>query len=453
VELVFLAAGLAIGIIAAYLIAKLKFSNSNIPEAEDMKLQINTLINEKGIVEERNSITGKSLEQSKADLAAEREKVIQLNSGLSKLSAINSNLEQRLGEQKSEMEELQKKFVSEFENLANKILDDKSKKFTEKNKENLDVILNPLKEKISDFEKRVNEVYINETRERASLAEQIKNLHELNRQMTEEANNLTKALKGDTKTQGAWGEFILERILEKSGLERGREFLIQETVKNEDGTMLRPDIIIRLPEEKSMIIDSKISLTSYELYSSSENNDEKKKFLNEHIASVRRHIKLLSPKDYQNMYGIQSLDFVLMFIPIEPAFALSVQYDPNLFYDAFEKNIVIVSPTTLLATLRTISSIWKQEKQNRNAMEIAKQSGALYDKFVGFVEDLINIGRKLDSTKDSYSEAMRKLHEGSGNLIRRVEHIKQLGVKPTKSLPPSILDRAQDGELFEGMDV
>jgi len=448
VELIFLIIGLLIGIFAAYLIAKFKFKSSGISqsEADSLKLQVNSITNEKGKSEARFIITEKSLEQSGRDLSIERNKVIELNSGISKLSAVNSNLEQRLLEQKAEVEELQKKFTSEFENLANKILDDKSRRFTEQNKENMDVILNPLKEKISDFEKKVNDVYINETKERASLAEQIKNLHELNKQMTEEANNLTKALKGDSKTQGNWGEFILESIIEKSGLERGREFLIQETIKNEDGTILRPDIIIRLPEEKSMIIDSKVSLKAYELYCSTEDDIERKSALNEHVSSIRRHIKGLSPKDYQNMYGILSLDFVLMFIPIEPAFALAVQNDSNIFYEAFEKNIVIVSPTTLLATLRTISSIWKQEKQNRNAMEIAKQSGALYDKFVGFVEDLINIGKKLDNTKESYTEAMKKLHEGSGNLVRRVENIKQLGAKSTKSINSSLLDRADEDD-------
>ena len=217
--------------------------------------------------------------------------------------------------------------------------------------------------------------------------------------MTEEATNLTRALKGDTKQQGNWGEFILETILEKSGLERGREFLIQETLNNEDGARLRPDVIIKLPEDKSMIVDSKVSLNAYEAYSSAENEEDKKTALAEHLNSIKRHIKGLSPKDYQNLYGLQSLDFVLMFVPIEPAFALAVQNEPNIFNEAFDKNIVMVSPSTLLATLRTIASIWKQEKQNKNAMEIARQSGALYDKFVNFVEDLITIGKRIDSTK------------------------------------------------------
>ncbi len=264
--------------------------------------------------------------------------------------------------------------------------------------------------------------------------------------MTKEANNLTRALKGDSKTQGNWGEFILESILEKSGLVKDREYTIQTSIKNDEGKLLRPDVIINLPENKSMVIDSKVSLTAYEQYVSSEDDAERIKYLSDHVVSVKNHMKRLSPKEYQNLYGLQSLDFVLMFIPIEPAFAAAVQSDSNIFYEAFEKNIVIVSPTTLLATLRTISSLWKQEKQNRNAIEIAKQSGELYDKFVGFMEDLVSIGNNLKQTKDNYDKAMNKLVEGRGNLVKRVENIKQLGAKATKSLPNSLLDRAEDDD-------
>jgi DNA recombination protein RmuC len=431
-EIVYLIIGVLIGAAASYFAAKYKFQGGS------------------GKLEERSAIAEKSLEQAKLELNTERSKVLDLNSKLSASKADYSNLEQKLAEQKKEIEDLQAKFTKEFENLANKILDEKSRKFTEQNKTNLDDILKPLGERIKEFEKKVNDVYINETKERASLAEQIRNLHELNQQMTKEATNLTRALKGDSKTQGNWGEFILESILEKSGLVKDREYVVQGTVKNEDGKLMRPDIIINLPENKSMVIDSKVSLTAYEQYNSAEDDSERTRFLNEHTASVKNHVRRLSPKEYQNLYGLQSLDFVLMFIPIEPAFAAAVQNDSSIFYEAFDKNIVVVSPTTLLATLRTIASIWKQEKQNRNAMEIAKQSGELYDKFVGFMEDLVSIGNNLKQTKDNYDKAMNKLAEGRGNLIKRVEDIKQLGAKTTKSLPNSLLDRADDEiKLFE----
>jgi DNA recombination protein RmuC len=264
--------------------------------------------------------------------------------------------------------------------------------------------------------------------------------------MSEEANNLTRALKGDTKTQGSWGEFILESILDKSGLLKGREYLVQETFFNEEGRRRRPDVIVYMPEDKSIVIDSKVSLTAYEAYNSSDTEDIRKRFLNEHLASVRKHLKELSPKEYQNLYELKSLDFVLMFIPIEPAFALAVQNDQSLFYDAFEKNIIIVSPATLLATLRTISSIWKQEKQNRNALEIAQKSGELYDKLASFVEDLINLGKKMDDAKRSYEDAMKKLSQGKGNIISKAENLKIMGAKTSKSIDQRIADRSDDEE-------
>jgi DNA recombination protein RmuC len=429
-EIVFLIIGIIIGASAAYFAAKFKYQSGS------------------GKLEERNVITESNLAETKEALDSERAKVIELSSKISALDAVNSNLEQKLAEQKKELEELQSRFTKEFENLANRILEEKSQKFTEQNKSNLDNILMPLQERIKEFEKRVNEVYVNETKERASLAEQIRNLHELNQQMSKDANNLTRALKGDSKTQGSWGEFILESILEKSGLLKDREYAVQQTVKSEDGKNLRPDVIVNLPENKSMVIDSKVSLTAYEHFTSSDDETERARYLKDHITSIRNHIKRLSPKEYQKLYGLSSLDFVLMFIPIEPAFGLAVQNDSGIFYEAFEKNIVIVSPTTLLATLRTIASIWKQEKQNSNALEIAKQSGELYDKFVGFVEDLISLGNNLKQTKDNYDKAMNKLVEGRGNLVGRVENIKQLGANTTKSIPNPLLDRADNGETL-----
>jgi len=428
-EIVLLITGLLVGVLLGYFISKGKQSAviSKLAEKESQIL-----------------VKDKQLSDANALTDEERRKVISLSSELSATKANYVNLESKLADQKNELSELQQKFTKEFENLAGKILEDKSRKFTEQNKENLDTILTPLKERIADFEKKVNDVYISETKERAALAEQLRYLHELNKQMSEEANNLTRALKGDTKTQGNWGEYILESILEKSGLVKGREFVIQETVKSEEGTNLRPDVIVNMPDNKSMIIDSKVSLTAYEAYCSTDEKLLKEKALNEHINSIRRHIKGLSPKDYQNLYGLQSLDFVLMFIPIEPAFALAVQNDSALFYDAFEKNIVIVSPSTLLATLRTISSIWKQEKQNRNALEIAKKGGELYDKLSGFVDDLIEVGTRMKKANESYEGAMKKLSEGRGNIISRAENLKIMGAKATKTIDPRIVDRSID---------
>ena len=450
-EIVFLIVGILIGSVAVYFTLKSKYENLKgiSPEqVQEYQNQINRLEVEKSKTEERSKILEESLDKSNLELASERNKVIELNSSLASFKADNNNLLERLNEQKNELTDLQNKFTKEFENLANKILEEKSSKFTMQNKENLDQILKPFGEKIKDFEKKVDEVYVNDSKERAGLVQQIKTLHELNQQMSKEAVNLTNALKGQTKTQGNWGEFILENILEKSGLKKGREYLVQESLTTEDGKRFQPDVLIILPEDKTIVVDSKVSLNAYERYSSAEDDSEKIQALRDHIISLRNHIKGLSAKNYQNLYQIQSLDFVLMFLPIEPAFSLAVQAEPALFNEAFEKNIVIVSPSTLLATLRTIASIWRQEKQNKNALEIARQGGALYDKFVGFVEDLIGIGNKIDATKDGYVNAMKKLHEGSGNLVSRAEKIKSLGAKANKSLPKALLDRTDniDGE-------
>ncbi|MBK7230103.1 MAG: DNA recombination protein RmuC [Ignavibacteriales bacterium] len=329
--------------------------------------------------------------------------------------------------------------TKEFENLANKIFEEKGNKFTEQNKEKLSEILNPLKEKISDFEKKVEETNKESIKGHASLKEQLQMLKEM--QQGNPGKNL-QALKGQSKTQGNWGEFILESILEKSGFVKGREYVVQESLTAESGRRFQPDVIINLPENKSIIIDSKVSLIGYEKFISEEDEHQKQLGLREHINSIRSHIKNLSGKNYQNLYQLESLDFVLMFMPIEPAFAYAVQSDPSLFSDAFEQNIVIVSPSTLLATLRTISSIWRQESQNKNALEIARQSGEMLDKFAAFVDDLISVGKGLVGAKDNYDKAMNKLTEGRGNLISRSEKIKKLGAKASKSLPPNILNRA-----------
>lgn len=444
-EIIYLIIGIVVGFVIAFLFFKSKKTIS-IDEANKLNEQINSLKVEAGKLSERIKLLEDDKLSLQSELKSERLKSEQLNAEKSTLKSDFANLQTKLIEQKSEVEKLQEKFTKEFENLANKIFEDKSLKFTEQNKVNLDQILKPLGDKIKDFEKKVDDVYVNDSKERAGLVQQIKNLHELNQQMSKDANNLTSALKGQTKTQGNWGEFILESILEKSGLVKGREYVVQESITAESGRRFQPDVIIKLPENKSIVIDSKVSLVGYERFVSSEDEHEKQLGLREHINSIRSHIKNLSGKNYQNLYQLESLDFVLMFMPIEPAFAYAVQSDASLFSDAFEQNIVIVSPSTLLATLRTISSIWRQEKQNKNALEIAKQSGEMLDKFAAFVDDLISVGKGLVSTKDNYDKAMNKLMEGRGNLISRSEKIKNLGAKTSKSLPPNILNRADDDD-------
>ena len=360
------------------------------------------------------------------------------------------NLWERNKEQKDEVEKLQEKFTKEFENLANKILDEKSNKFTEQNKENMKNILTPLQDKIQLFEKKVEDTHKESIDYHAALRQQILGLREMNIQMSKETLNLTKALKGDSKMQGNWGELVLERVLEKSGLEKGREYEVQQSFTTEEGNRVFPDVVINLPDGKKMIVDSKVSLTAYEKYINEDDDDLKNSYLKEHVNSIRRHVEQLGNKNYQDLYQIESPDFVLLFIPIEPAFAIALNEDTALYNKAFEKNIVIVTPATLLATLRTIDSMWTNQKQQENAFEIARQAGALYDKFEGFVTDLIKIGKKIDETKTEYSGAMNKLVEGKGNLITSVEKLKKMGAKAKKALPESIIARANkdDNELL-----
>jgi DNA recombination protein RmuC len=361
---------------------------------------------------------------------------------LSKKEVDFENLWERNKEQKQEVEQLQEKFTKEFENLANKILDEKSNKFTEQNKENMQNILTPLQDKIQLFEKKVEDTHKESIDYHAALRQQILGLREMNLQMSKETINLTKALKGDSKMQGNWGELVLERVLEKSGLEKGREYEVQQAFTTADGNRVFPDVIINLPDGKKMIVDSKVSLTAYEKYINEEEEELKSNYLKEHVTSIKRHVEQLGNKNYQDLYQIESPDFVLLFIPIEPAFAMALNEDTSLYNKAFEKNIVIVTPATLLATLRTIDSMWTNQKQQENALEIARQAGALYDKFEGFVADLIKIGKKIDESKVEYAGAMNKLVEGKGNLISSVERLKKMGAKAKKALPNTIINRA-----------
>jgi DNA recombination protein RmuC len=377
------------------------------------------------------------------ELDASRKGKEYLNLELTKRNSEFLALETKLKEQKEEVEKLQEKFANDFEVLANKILENKSEKFTKQNKENIDGILKPLQEKIEKFEKKVDESQKESIDRHAMLRQQIIGLKELNEQMSKEATNLTKALKGDSKTQGNWGELVLERVLEKSGLEKDREYFVQTSFTTDDGKRVLPDVVLLLPDNKKMIIDSKVSLVAYERFVNEEEKELQAQFLKEHISSLKKHIEQLSDKNYQDIYKIESPDFVLLFIPIEPAFAVAINEDNSLYNWAFEKNIVIVTPTTLLATLRTVDSMWNNEKQQQNALEIATQAGRLYDQFVNLTEDLVKVGNQLNTVKGSYDVTMKKL-TGKGNLITRVERLKKLGSKASKQISEKLLKKAAD---------
>jgi len=438
---------LAIGIFIGKLIFSARFQSEKI-SLEEKLIALNTQLNQQKeqFLLDKNAFE-KQLELSNSEKENIRNEKDSLAIQLSKKEVDFENLWERNKEQKDEVEKLQEKFTKEFENLANKILEEKSNKFTEQNKENIKNILSPLQDKIQLFEKKVEDTHKESIDYHAALRQQILGLREMNLQMSKETLNLTKALKGDTKMQGNWGELVLERVLEKSGLEKGREYEVQQSHTNEEGNRVFPDVVINLPDGKKMVVDSKVSLVAYEKYIN-EDDDEtaKSRYLKEHVNSIKLHVEQLGNKNYQDLYQIESPDFVLLFIPMEPAFAIALNEDTTLYNKAFEKNIVIVTPSTLLATLRTIDSMWANQKQQENAFEIARQAGALYDKFEGFVADLIKIGKKIDESKGEYQEAMKKLVDGNGNLISRVENLKKMGAKAKKALPESILKRADNDD-------
>ena len=407
IELIIIALSLLLGFLAGWIVSRNRYDKKGENSLED----VSTII------------------ELNREIAAKDQKIEDLNISIAKQ---------------------EEKLKMEFENLAGKILDENSKKFTEQNRNTLKDILDPLGVKMAEFKEKVQETYVKGTRERSALTEQIKGLTELNKKMSQDATNLTNALKGDSKVQGDWGEFKLEMILEKAGLVSGIHYTTQPTYKDEDGALKRPDFIIKLPEDKNLIIDSKVSLTAYEAFCSCEQEEEKERYLKEHLKSVKGHIKELNAKNYQKLYQINTPDYVLMYIPVEPAFIMAIQDDPELMGWAVEKkNIVLVATSTLLATLSMVSSIWKQEDQKRNVIEIARQSGALYDKFVGFSEDLIDVGKRMDSAKTSYEGAMKKLVDGKDNLVRKTEKIKKLGAKTQKSIPDSLLNRAEVIDDYE----
>lgn len=431
-DIISIVAGIIIGALAGYAIAHFK------SKSESSRL------------EERNQNLKAQLSEAESELSEASRKANELDKELAARNADYRNLQERLNEQKKELADMQEQLTTQFENLANKILEEKSEKFTKQNKEQIDQLLNPLGEKLEAFKKKVEETHKDEVEARGSLKQELKHLMELNKTMSEDAKNLTKALKGDNKAVGDWGEVILERILERSGLTKGREYETQKGFSREDGMgHNKPDVVVYLPDEKYMVIDSKVSLKAYEKFSSAEDENEQQQFLREHVNSIRTHVKGLSGKNYEQIHGAKSPDFVLLFIPIEPAFSSALQYDSNLYYEAFDQNIVIVSPSTLLATLATIDSVWKQEYQNKNAMEIAKRGGALYDKFVLFVESMNDIGQRIRQTQDSYDEAIGRLSTGAGNLVRQAEMIRKLGAKTSKQLPDGMSDKLEEDELLE----
>ncbi len=424
---------LILGIVLAYLVTKIKFE------------KITTTLEERNHLLTKQKVeTDKFIAQIQAEKEHFRNEKETVNLKLATKIAELQNLEIKLAENKAEVEKLQERFTKDFEILASKILEEKSEKFTAKNKENIELILNPLQEKIKSFEKKVEDTHKESLEKQSALREQINGLRDLNQKMSKDAINLTKALKGESKKQGDWGELQLEIILEKAGLQKNIHFSTQGGYRDEHDNLKKPDFIIHLPENKHLIIDSKVSLTGYDKFYNAEIDTEESLGLKQHLLSIKKHIKDLGGKNYSELYGINSPDYVLMFVPIEPALMVALQNDQNLYLEALDKNVVLVSNSTLLATLTTVASIWKQEDQKRNVLEIARQAGALYDKFKGFIDDLIKVGNQINASQDSYKAAMNKLHDGKGNLISRVENLKNLGAKAQKSIPENLLKRAQE---------
>nr|WP_168177294.1 DNA recombination protein RmuC [Pseudomonas sp. PA1(2017)] len=383
---------------------------------------------------ERQETELRRLDSERAGLAAE-------------LHEQQENHQQRLEDLQGARDALR----AQFAELAGKIFDEREQRFSETSQQRLGQLLDPLKERIQAFEKRVEESYQQEARERFSLGKELERLQGLNQRLSEEAMNLTQALKGQ-KTQGNWGELVLERVLEHAGLQKGREYHTQVSLKSAEGERFQPDVLIQLPGDKQVVVDAKVSLTAYQQYVSASEETVRQVALKQHVLSLRSHLKGLSLKDYQHLDGLHSLDFVLLFVPIEAAFAAALQADPGLFQEAFDQHIVIVSPTTLLATLRVIDSLWRQERQSQNAREIAERAGALYDKFVAFIQDLDEVGMRLQQLDKAYSGARNKLVDGRGNLISRAENLKLLGARASKSLPPELLERAAGLPLDEPLD-
>lgn len=446
----FLIIGLFLGFGLAYLFLKGKQTGGSDTSVLDSK--IIGLEKDLSFSEREKQRISTEKEQFSSELSIEKEKLSKAETRIARAEEIFKSQEEKFNTLKSELENVHKKYSTEFEVIANKILEEKSVKFTEQNKTNMDIILNPLKDNIKRFEEQVQKSYKTESDERITLKTEIKNLVDLNKQISEEANNLTKALKGENKTQGNWGELILEKVLERSGLVKDQEYRLQYSTNNDDGKRIQPDAVIMLPDNKHIIVDAKVSLIAYEALVNSTSDEDRLSFTKDHLLSVRTHVKSLSEKNYPTSADFNTPDFVLLFIPIESSFSIAVQADQELFNFAWDKKIVIVSPSTLLATLRTIASVWKQERQTKNAIEIAKQSGALYDKFVGFVEDMDKIGKSIDASNTAYENAINKLHKGTGNLVKRAQDIEKLGAKTSKQISSKYIEN-NESQLTEGSEV
>lgn len=447
IGIILLIIGIAVGFALGWLLKNNKIT-SNEQNPDTLLEELSKLKSELSAANARLEGATENYKEQKIQierLALQKDELLSTNS---QLQTENENLALKLKEHKLEVEALQQKFTTEFENIANKLLKQNSSEFAEANQKRLTEILSPLRENIKTFEQKVEDKYVKEVKERSALMVEIKTLSELNQQMREDAQSLTKALKGDSKTQGNWGELILEKILESSGLTKGEEYNTEDYYTNQDGGGSRLDVIIKLPDDKQIIIDSKVSITAYTNYIETEDTTEKMTFKNAHISSVKSHIDLLSKKDYSQIPGLNTPDFVLMFMPSEPSFSFTLQSDNSIYNYAWDKKIVIVSPTTLLATLKTVASVWKQERQTKNAIEIARQSGALYDKFVRFLDDLEKIQKGLTNSQEAYNGAINKLKTGSGNLIGRVEKIKTLGAKTSKQIDATYFEE-NDHQLEE----
>jgi DNA recombination protein RmuC len=374
----------------------------------------------------------------------------------SKVAALDATLVAERGahdEKLALLDDARDRMTYEFRALANDILEEKSRRFTEQNQANLGQLLDPLKTRLQEFQSKVDQVYVQESKDRSALAQQVTSLLEMNQRLAEEAKDLTQALKGSTKAQGDWGEVVLERILEAAGLRRGHEYTMQETIAREDASRARPDVILHLPGERKLVVDAKVSLLDYGTYCGSSEEALRRHAAARHCASLREHIRDLAARNYHHLPGLESLDFVILFVPIEPAFLLALETDSNLWVHAWDKNILLVSPSTLLFVVRTVAHLWRQEEQARNVQQIAERGAELYDKFAGFVDDLSKLGARIEQTRNAYDAAFDKLTRGRGNLVRQVEMLRALGVQPTKRLPRQLTQQAEEVEIFENVSA
>lgn len=429
----FLSIGFVCGGLAVYVYIKSNYITN------EQLIAAQSLLAEKQIQEQlsKAQLEWLNAEISKvhSDLDASRNSLLSLTGQLASTKADNSNLEERFAAYKSEVDNLQKQFTDQFKVLANNIMDEKSKVFTQQNSENIQTVLNPLSQKLKEFEQKVEDTYLRNLKDQTTLQVEIKKLFELNLRISREADNLTRALKGDVKVQGNWGEVVLERILESSGLEKNREYQTQMQLIDAEGRKFQPDVVVFLPDNKHILIDAKVSLVAFEQFANAVDNEEHIKYLKLHIQSIRNHVKELAEKKYYKLGGLNTPEYVLMFVPVESSFSLAIKEDAQLFNLAWENKIVIVSPSTLIATLLTISSIWRQENQTKNAIEIAQKSGDLYDKFVGLLNDLNDVDSRLKQTQKALDASLNKIKYGRGNLIQRIEDLRKIGAKTSKNLP------------------